>query len=243
MRKRLSVIIPIALALFILTVMNFKSETRRVESSARGVTFYEREIPPVDGVGASFLMMETEVTQALYEAVMGENPSRFRGAQRPVERVSWEDGVKFANRLSLALNLSPVYEGEDNNATMRQGATGFRLLSEAEWEWAARCGENHRYAGSDNLDAVAWYWDNSGRQTHPVGQKQANACGLRDMSGNVFEWVADDWDNPGQYRPGAAERGLRGGSWYGDADACRVSYRGRGSPGTRGGLRFIRPLN
>ena len=205
------------------------------------MTFYERFIPPINGVGEGFWIMEMQVTQALYEAVMGNNPSRFRGAERPVEKVSWEDGIKFANRLSRALNLSPVYQGEDNNATMRQGATGFRLLSEAEWEWAARCGENHRYAGSDNLDAVAWHSGNSDGRTHPVGQKQANACGLRDMSGNVLEWVADD-----QYRPGAAKRVLRGGSWNNGADCCRVSYRGNDPPGYRSdclGLRFSRSLD
>ena len=217
----------------------------RTSYTVNGVTFYTRRVPAVEGRGRPFEVMETEVTQALYEAVMGNNPSHFRGAERPVEMVSWNDGIQFANRLSRALSLSPVYQGEDNNATMRQGATGFRFLSEAEWEWAARCGENYEYAGSNNLDAVAWHGRNSGSQTHPVGQKQANACGLRDMSGNVFEWVADDYSNPGQYRPGAARRVGRGGSWRSGADYCRVSYRDGSSPGYRDflGLRFSRSLD
>ena len=154
--------------------------------------------------------------------------------------------MKFANCLSRALDLTPVYRGESNNARIRSRATGFRFLSDAEWEWAARCGENHQYAGSNDLDAVAWHRGNSGGQTHPVGQKQANACGLRDMSGNVREWVADDYNNPGQYRPGAARRVIRGGGWILGADYCRVSYRNRCSPGCRNdglGLRFSRSLD
>lgn len=233
----------------------------RVESVAEGVTFHERVIDPVDGVGEPFLMMETEVTQELYLMVMGENPSFLNGThpfngrdygidlQRPVENVSWEDGVRFANALSLAMGLQPAYDGDDNDAVLIEGANGFRYPLEAEWVWAARCGENHLYAGSDDVDAVAWYSDNSGGETHPVGQKQANACGLRDMSGNVFEWVADDGDNLGQHLPGAFRRVIRGGGWNSVADFSRVlSYRGS-LPPTAGfggedlGLRFSRSLD
>ena len=194
--------------------------------------------------------METEVTQALYEAVMGVNPSRFDALpdspQRPVEQVSWEDGIVFANALSTAMGLEPAYDGDDNNAVLIAGANGFRYPLEAEWEWAARCGEDYEFAGSDDINAVAWYETNSGGQTHPVGQKQANACGLRDMSGNVEEWVADDYNNPGQHRPGAAERVRRGGGWLSGAGGCRVSFRYWNSPGLRDdvlGLRFSRSLD
>ena len=144
------------------------------------------------------------------------------------------------------MGLQPAYDGNDNDAVLIEGANGFRYPLEAEWEWAARCGEDHEYAGSDNIDDVAWYGGNSGDQTHPVGLKQANACGLKDMSGNVYEWTADVSDNPGQHRPGAAVRVVRGGSWDDDADDCRVSAQGRGSPGGRYddvGLRFSRPLD
>ena len=103
---------------------------------------------------------------------MGENPSFFTGdLQRPVEMVSWEDGVRFVNAFSLAMGLQPAYDGDDNDALFIEGANGFRYPLEAEWEWAARCGEDYEYAGSDNVDDVAWYDGNSGNQTHPVGLK------------------------------------------------------------------------
>jgi formylglycine-generating enzyme required for sulfatase activity len=203
-----------------------------------------REIPAGDGV-ASFLMAETEVTQELYEAVMGSNPSDFTGDdQRPVEKVSWEDAIVFCNTLSGLLGLTPVYQGTDNNATMNESANGFRLPFESEWEWAARGGQNFTYAGSDNLDDVGWYDGNSGGMTHPVGQKQANGYGLFDLSGNVWEWTNDDYDNPGVYRSGAGGRVIRGGGWRYGADYCELSRRHWYSPDYRVslGLRFSRSL-
>ena len=209
-----------------------------------GVEFRMGEIPAGDGV-ASFLMGETEVTQELYEAVMGECPSDFTGDQRPVENVSWEDAIVFCNTLSRLLGLTPVYQGTDNNATMDESANGFRLPFENEWEWAARGGQNFTYAGSDNLDDVGWYTGNSGDTTHPVGQKQANGYGLFDLSGNVKEWTNDDYYNPGEYRPGAVRRPFRGGSWIISAAYCSVSYRINSSPGGRNntlGFRFARSI-
>ena len=208
--------------------------------------FYTRRVPALDGAGAPFEVMEVEVTQALYARVAGENPSHFRGARRPVERVSWEDGLKFANQLSRALQLKPAYLGEDNHAQLLSGQTGFRFLSDAEWTWAARCGEAHDYAGSAEINAVAWYKGNSESQTHPVGLKAANQCGLKDLSGNVWEWVADALSKVGPYHPGAAERVFRGGGWNHGAGACRVSFRYGRSPARRSdviGLRFARSVD
>ena len=221
----------------------------RVKSTIFGVSFYEREIAPVNGVGKGFLMMETEVTQALYVAVMGVNPSNFvspYNPQLPVEQVSWEDGLRFANALSLAMGFEPAYAGNDSNAVLIEESNGFRYPLEAEWEWAARCGEDYEYAGSDNLDDVAWHRENSNGGTQPVGQKLANACGLMDMTGNVSEWAADDFDDPGQYVPGAAGHVRRGGGWDGNAASCGLSIRIRSSSTysySNIGLRLSRPFD
>ena len=156
----------------------------------------------------SFELSKYEVTQEVWGAVMGASPSHFQDCPHcPVERVSWEDVQAFLRKLNV-------------------GGGRYRLPSEAEWEYAARGGSQSRggyeYAGSDNPNAVAWYAENSGSKTHPVGQKQANEVGLHDLSGNVGEWVQDCWNENyvGAPRDGQAwERGdcsrrvLRGGSW------------------------------
>ena len=175
---------------------------------------------------AGSYMGVTEVTQAQYEAVMGENPSKFKGGNLPVEQVSWYDAIYFCNKLSLAANYSPVYavDGVTDVAkwgytphkgdriagaiTQNENATGFRLPTDDEWEYAAWGGQSYRYAGSDDLDEVGWYSVNSGGSTHPVAQKKANGYGLYDMSGNVWEWVWDSyWKDP-------VRRFFRGGCWY-----------------------------
>ncbi len=174
---------------------------------------------------SSFYMGETEVTQELWLAVMGTNPSSFTGdLQRPVERVSWNDCQVFITQL--------------NALTGQQ----FRLPTEAEWEFAARGGNlshGFQYSGDNNIDMVAWYIGNSGNQTHPVASKKANELGLYDMSGNVWEWCQDWYDadyysNSPSNNPSGPETGFyrvdRGGCWFISAARCRVTYRGDCSP-------------
>ena len=188
-----------------------------------------------------FLLFKYQVTQALWESVMGSNPSHFKGANRPVECVSWFDAVDFCNKLSELEGLEPVYIINGANVTCNWNAKGYRLPTEAEWEYSARANQEFEYAGSDNVDEVAWYWGTSdagnGRETHPVGQKKPNCFGVYDMSGNVFEWV---WDWKGDYssQSGTDLVGLdsgqfrvnRGGSWSSSARFTRVSIRSNGSP-------------
>lgn len=175
-----------------------------------------------------------EVTQALWQAVMGSNPSKFKGDNLPVENVSWKDCQEFLSKL--------------NNTT---GKT-FRLPTEAEWEYAARGGKKNRgylYSGSNNISDVAWYSDNSDNKTHAVGSKQANELGIYDMSGNVYEWCQDrkgSYSSSSQVNPtGAAsgsDRVRRGGYWSSSARYCRSSDRSSSSPGYRDfdlGLRLV----
>jgi len=198
----------------------------------------------------AFLLFKYQVTQALWENVMGANPSWFKGSNRPVEKVSWFDVVDFCNKLSELEGLEPAYTIDGENVTCNWNANGYRLPTEAEWEYAARANQSFVYAGSDNLDEVAWYRDNSdtgnGRRTHPVGQKKPNGFGLYDMSGNVFEWV---WDWDGDYSsqsgtdlvgPDSGQlRALRGGGWGHYSVHARVSSRARNAPGRDGnGLGF-----
>ena len=158
-----------------------------------------------------------EVTQNLWKAVMGKNPSKFKGDNLPVEQVSWNDCQKFISKL--------------NNIT---GKT-FRLPTEAEWEYAARGGKKSRgyqYSGSNNLSDVAWYVGNSWSKTHAVGSKQANELGIYDMSGNVWEWCQDwygKYSSSSHTNPTGANSGsdrvFRGGGWDISARFCRSSYR------------------
>jgi formylglycine-generating enzyme required for sulfatase activity len=174
-------------------------------------------------ISRGFEMGKYEVTQAQWEAVMGSNPSHFKGDNLPVENVSWDDIQGFIQRLN---GLSQRYT--------------FRLPTEAEWEYACRAGTTGDYAGS--LDAMAWYEANSGNRTHPVGQKQPNAWGLYDMHGNVWEWCQDWYDyNYYEQSPGTDPQGPssgsrrvnRGGSWYLSAAHCRSANRLGHSPGNR----------
>ncbi len=177
------------------------------------------------------------VTQAMYAAVMGSNPSRHTDPLRPVERVDWYDAVVFCNTLSALCGRKPAYHvgpGEPPTVRWRRGADGYRLPTEAEWEKAARGEGAFEFAGSDDPDRVAWYRRTSDNKTHPVGQKAANDIGLHDMSGNVFEWCWDGYDAE-LYRTSeprdpcgpdeAAERSVRGGSAAHDEHAIRVAAR------------------
>ena len=180
--------------------------------------WYEWEKPVHQVTLSDYFIGETEVTQELWSAVMGSNPSGFTGnMQRPVEQVSWNDCQAFISKLN-------ELTGE-----------AFRLPTEAQWEYAARGGRNSRgytYSGSNDIGSVAWYEDNSGNETHPVGMKQANELGLYDMSGNVWEWCSDwygSYSSSSQTNPTGAASGSyrvnRGGSYYREAWYCRVSDR------------------
>ena len=188
-----------------------------------------------------FMIGKHAVTQALWESVMGSNPSYFKGANRPVENVSWYDVVSFCNKLSEQEGLEPVYMINGENVTCNWNAKGYRLPTEAEWEYSARGGEYHKYAGSNIVDEVAWCEDNSGGwldgETFPVGQKKPNGFGLYDMSGNVSEWCWDDWcdyssasqtDPTGSDDEGACymeSRVCRSGNWGSIAEDTSVSFR------------------
>ncbi|MBR5249759.1 MAG: SUMF1/EgtB/PvdO family nonheme iron enzyme [Bacteroidales bacterium] len=181
---------------------------------------------PVHSVTVSdFYIGKYEVTQAQWKAVMGDNPSYSKGDNLPVENVSWNDIQEFIKKL--------------NQLT---GKT-YRLPTEAEWEYAARGGKKskgYKYAGSNNIEDVAWYTNNSSSHTHPVGQKQPNELGLYDMSGNVWEWCQDRYGNynsSSQTNPtgpaSGSNRVLRGGSWCNSARLCRVSDRCSYDPSSR----------
>ena len=201
-------------------------------TAEQGSYAFDEEKPAHQVTLSSFSIGKYEVTQEEWEAVMGSNPSNSKGAKRPVEEVSWNDCQKFIRKL--------------NALTGKQ----FRLPTEAEWEYAARGGNRSRgykYSGSDNIGSVAWFYNNSGRETHPVGQKQANELGLYDMSGNVFEWCQDwygDYSSSSQTNPKGPSTGsarvFRGGYWINDAWCCRVSNRVYGTPDYRYGSLGLR---
>lgn len=173
---------------------------------------------------SGYYIGKTEVTQALWKAVMGSNPSCFKGDDLPVEDVSWNDCQEFIEKLNYLTGQN------------------FRLPTEAEWEFACRGGNNslgYEYSGSDYIDDVAWSWDNSGEKTHLVATKLPNELGIYDMSGNVWEWCSDwygDYSSGAQTNPKGPNDGVsrvgRGGCWYYDELSCRSSYRFLGDPTT-----------
>jgi sulfatase modifying factor 1 len=201
-----------------------------------------------------FLIADCEVTQAEWLELMGEDdtPCYFRGDDLlPVEEVNWYDCIEFCNRRSAKEGLEPYYifdrvrrdpanQNREDTDLYRwlvervPWAEGYRLPTEAEWEYAARGGElsrGYKYSGSDDPDEVAWYTDNSGLKTHPVGTKKPNELGLHDMSGNVWEWCWDwydryPWNFDMDFAYGRRARVVRGGSYGGfAADDVRCSSR------------------
>ena len=205
----------------------------------QGSDVYDRERPIHQVTLSDYMIGKTEVTQELWQAVMGSNPSRFKGDQLPVERVSWNDCQEFIKKLNSLTGLK------------------FRLPTEAEWEYAARGGnksKDYKYSGSNDIGSVAWYYVNSGDtildernrdddnlnncRTHEVMKKTPNELGLYDMSGNVWEWCIDCYDyyssrsqtNPKGPKKGS-DRVLRGGSWINGSRSCRVSFRLNFTPG------------
>lgn len=206
--------------------------------------------------GKDYSMLKTEVTQILYASIMKSNPSEFIDEDGPVEGVSWYDAIYFCNKLSVECGLTPVYsvngqtdvnkwDYKPHKGYLLKGeieqykrANGFRLPTSEEWVYASKGGENYKYSGSDNLDEVGWYEDNSWhkdnswykddsfymrwkRWTHRVGQKKANGYGLYDMSGNVSEWV---WDRNMNIQR-SDDRYYLGGGYSSDADGCKVVSR------------------
>lgn len=172
-----------------------------------------------------FLIAKYPVTQELYFEIIQQNPSSFTGDNNPVETVSWKDAAHFCNVLSLKEGLTPCYLLEEQeNMLFDEKANGYRLPTDAEWQYACKAGTAEIRYG--DINTIAWYKDNSGGSTHPVGTKEPNAWGLYDMLGNVWEWCSDIYDETvyGSYRI------FRGGGWYDEARSCMATNRRRSHP-------------
>lgn len=185
-------------------------------------------------ISKPFYMAKYEVTQAQWQEVMGDNPAHFTGPNNPVENVSWEDAQEFIRLLNA-----------------KEGHNGYRLPTEAEWEYAARAGTSSAYSFGDDkneLAGYAWFSGNAGGKTHPVGEKGPNPWGLYDVHGNVFEWV-QDWNGRSSYanKPvtdptgplTGSHRVIRGGAWAVTAEGCRSDSRGFGVPGSEGRIILV----
>ena len=198
------------------------------------------EAPPHTVKVAGFLMDKYEVTHAMYAKVQLPNPSHWQeNPQNPVERIRWRDAKQYCNERSLTEGLKPCYNEKTADWDCDLSANGYRLPTEAEWEYACRAGTDgdYEFGAIDKLRQYSWFAENSDQKTHPVGQKKPNRWGLYDLSGNVSEWCDDVYsptfytgspiDNPtGPPNPGAdVRRVIRGGSWKSSADQCRSAAR------------------
>jgi formylglycine-generating enzyme required for sulfatase activity len=198
------------------------------------------EAPPHQIVLSPFLMDKFEVTQEMFARAQLPNPSHWQdNPKNPVERVRWRDAKQYCNERSLLEGLAPCYDEKSESWNCNYDANGYRLPTEAEWEYACRAGSSGPYdfGSSDKLRQYAWIADNAGERTHAVGQKRPNHWGLHDLYGNVAEWCEDVYD-PGYYKQspprdprGPPESGkdtkrvIRGGSWKASSDMARASFR------------------
>lgn len=174
----------------------------------------------------AFLLAKYPVTQALYFEVTKKSPSTFKGDNKPVETITWKDAVLFCNEISIQTELQPCYVifEEEKEISFNPKANGFRLPTEAEWEYACKAGTTGIRYG--DLNQIAWYKANSNNTTHDVGLKQPNSWGLYDMLGNVWEWCSDIYDETvyGSYRI------FRGGGWCDEERGCMATNRRRSHP-------------
>ena len=201
----------------------------------------EIDAPPHEVAVSAFYMDKNLVTQAQFQKVTGENPSRWKGERNPVEQVRWSDAVKFCNQRSQLEGLQPCYDLATWACNF--DATGYRLPTEAEWEYACRAGTTSAYFFGDDpakLGTYAWYEKNSDGHPQPVGQKKPNPWGLHDLGGNLWQWCNDFYKvDYYQASPVQDPRGpkqgetkvVRGGAWRFGAESCRSAYRYNENPG------------
>ncbi|SPE52935.1 Serine/threonine kinase [Verrucomicrobia bacterium] len=202
----------------------------------------EVDATPHEVVVRSFYMDKYLVTQEQYQKVMGANPSRWKGGKNPVEQVRWSEAAKFCNQRSQLEGLEACYDLRTGKCNF--AANGYRLPTEAEWEYACRAGTSTAYFFGDTparLGEYAWFEENAGSRPRPVGQKLANAWGLYDMNGNVWEWCNDFYkvdyyqEAPQQDPKGpdsSQTKVVRGGAWRFNAETCRSGYRYNEKPGS-----------
>lgn len=201
----------------------------------------EVDAPPHEVSVSPFFMDRNLVTQEQFQKLMGTNPSRWKGDNNPVEQLRWSDAIKFCNKRSETEGLQPAYDLKTLKCNF--DASGYRLPTEAEWEFACRAGSKTAYFFGDSpakAGDYAWHEKNSSGRPHPVGLKQPNSLGLQDIVGNLWEWC-NDWykvdyyqESPKQDPRGPSEgqdKVLRGGAWRFPADNCRSGYRYHESPG------------
>lgn len=202
----------------------------------------EADASPHEVAISAFLMDANLVTQEQFQKVMGTNPSRWKGDKNPVEQLRWAEAAKFCNKRSETEGLQPCYDLPTLKCNF--DANGYRLPTEAEWEYACRAGTTTAYFFGDTptrLGEYAWFKKNSGGRPRPVGQKQPNPWGLYDMAGNVWQWCNDFYQvdyymSSPRENPRGPESGqnmvLRGGAWKSSDDNCRSGFRYNESPGS-----------